>query len=41
MKEKNKKLLEWGLILLLIMLILIYKYVVWGCVILCGDWYDD
>jgi hypothetical protein len=20
--------------------ILIYKYLAWGCVVICGDWYD-
>jgi hypothetical protein len=43
MKNSNKKLkaIEWGLILTILAGLVLYKYLVWGCVIICGDWYDD
>ena len=40
--QKNKdKLLEWGIILVPLVALIFYKYFAWGCLFVCGDWYDQ
>tara|TARA_R100000773_G_C4188655_1_gene95405 strand:+ start:638 stop:772 length:135 start_codon:yes stop_codon:yes gene_type:complete len=40
--QKNKdKLLEWGIILVPLVALILYKYLAWGCLFVCGDWYDE
>jgi|TARA_Y100000052_G_C2875535_1_gene42510 hypothetical protein len=41
MKERNRKLIEWGLIIAVLAVVIIVKYYISGCVVVCGDWYDD
>ncbi len=38
--KKTIKVLEWIILLLVFLIIVIYKYVAWDCILICGDWYD-
>ena len=42
----NWKKIDWekvyfGALTLFVLGILVYKYIAFGCVLICGDWYDD
>ena len=39
--KKKLKVIEWSLLLVILLSLIFYKYMAWGCIILCGDWYDD
>jgi hypothetical protein len=39
--SNKRKLLEWGLIITVLIVLIIFKYYTYGCLVMCGDWYDD
>ena len=39
--SNKRKLLEWGLIITVLIVLIIFKYYIYGCLVMCGDWYDD
>jgi len=38
--SKDQKLFEWGIIICIVLIVIITKYLIFNCMILCGDWYD-
>ncbi len=40
-KKQKKVLLEWTFIFSIFLILCLYKYFTWGCLFICGDWYDD
>jgi hypothetical protein len=40
LSEKNLERIYFGIIFLFVLSSLIYKYITYGCVVMCGDWYD-
>ncbi len=41
MTKKNRAQLEWTIIFLALVAVIIVKYFMHGCIIVCGDWYDE
>ena len=40
-KFTNKKVIEWLVVFSLISTILFIKHFKFGCLLICGDWYDE
>jgi hypothetical protein len=41
MKETDWEKVYFSVLFLFVIGILIYKYITYGCIIMCGDWYND